>query len=234
MDGRVMLAIPWRNHARVGTTDTAVPAAVLEPVAMQQEIELILNTQSLYLAKKPTRDDVLSVFAGVRPLVKSADASSTAALSRDHIIHIEQSGLLTICGGKWTTYRRMAEDCVNQAAMLAHLPDRACQTEHLKIHGFQANSEQAGHLCVYGTDTQKVQELMDADRGLAAQMHPDLPYVGAEVVWATRHEMARTVEDALARRTRALFLNAKAAMTMAPRVPELRARELTQSERLHT
>src|SRR5260370_20153793 len=156
MDGRVMLAIPWRNHARVGTTDTAVPAAVLEPVAMQQEIELILNTQSLYLAKKRTRDDVLSVFAGVRPLVKSADANNTAALSRDHTIHIEQSGLLTICGGKWTTYRRMAEDCVNQAAMLAHLPEKSCQTEHLKIHGFHAGSAQAGHLYVYGSDAHNV------------------------------------------------------------------------------
>ncbi len=229
-DGRVMFAIPWHNHALVGTTDTPVPAAVLEPVAMEQEIDFILNTASLYLAKKPTRDDVLSVFAGVRPLVKSSDANNTAALSRDHTIHIEQSGLLTICGGKWTTYRRMAEDCVNQAAMLAHLPEKPCQTQHLKIHGFQANSEQASHLDVYGSDAQKVRELMESDPSLAAQMHPALPYVGAEVVWATRHEMARTVEDVLARRTRALFLNAKAALAMALRVAEIMAHELNQGE----
>ncbi len=229
-DGRVMFAIPWHNHALVGTTDTPVPAAVLEPVAMEHEIDFILNTAALYLAKKPTRDDVLSAFAGVRPLVKSSDANNTAALSRDHTIDIDQSGLLTICGGKWTTYRRMAEDCVNQAAMLGHLPEKSCQTQHLKIHGFRTNSEEAGHLYVYGSDAEKVRELMKADPGLAAQMHPDLPYVGAEVVWATRHEMARRVEDVLARRTRALFLNARAALNMAPRVAELMAHELNQNE----
>jgi glycerol-3-phosphate dehydrogenase len=228
-DGRVMFAIPWHNHTLVGTTDTPIATAVLEPVAVEREIDFILNTASLYLAKKPTRDDVLSVFAGVRPLVKSSDVNSTAALSRDHTIHIEQSGLLTICGGKWTTYRRMAEDCVNQAAMLAHLPEKPCQTQHLRIHGFDADSAPAGHLYVYGSDAQKVRELMDADPGLAAQMHPGLPYLAAEVVWATRHEMARTVEDVLARRTRALFLNAKAAMTMAPRVAELMAHELNSN-----
>jgi glycerol-3-phosphate dehydrogenase len=226
-DGRVMFAIPWHNHTLVGTTDTPIAAATLEPVAMEQEIDFILNTASLYLTKKPTRNDVLSVFAGVRPLVKSSDAN-TAALSRDHTIHIEQSGLLTICGGKWTTYRRMAEDCVNQAAMLAHLPDKPCRTEHLNIHGFHAKSAQFGPLYVYGSDAPKVRELMEGDAELAEPMHPDLPYVGAEVVWATRYEMARTVEDVLARRTRALFLNAKAAITMADRVAVLMARELNR------
>lgn len=229
-DGRVMFAIPWHNHTLVGTTDTPIPTAMLEPVAMEQEIDFILDTAALYLAKKPTRQDVLSVFAGVRPLVKSAGAGNTAALSRDHTIHIEQSGLLTICGGKWTTYRRMAEDCVNQAAMLAHLPERPCQTEHLKIHGFHEESAPAGHLYVYGSDAGKVRELMEADPDFATQMHPDLPYVGAEVAWATRYEMARTVEDVLARRTRALFLNAKAAIAMAARVAEIMARELGRDE----
>jgi glycerol-3-phosphate dehydrogenase len=229
-DGRVMFAIPWHDHTLVGTTDTPIPTATLEPVAMEQEIDFILNTASLYLAKKPTRDDVLSVFAGVRQLVKSADANNTAALSRDHTIHIEQSGLLTICGGKWTTYRRMAEDCVNQAAMLAHLPERPCQTQHLKIHGFDVESALDDHLYVYGGDAVKVRALVDANPDLSAQMHPDLPYVAAEVVWATRHEMARCVEDVLARRTRALFLNARAAMAMAPRVAELMARELNRDE----
>jgi glycerol-3-phosphate dehydrogenase len=224
-DGRVMFAIPWHNHTLVGTTDTPIPRATLEPVAMEQEIEFILNTAGLYLAKKPTRADVLSVFAGVRPLVKSSDAN-TAALSRDHTIHIEQSGLLTISGGKWTTYRRMAEDCVNQAAVLAHLPDQLCRTEHLNIHGFHAQSAQFGHLYVYGSDAQKVREIMQADADLSTPMHSALPYVGAEVVWATRYEMARTVEDVLARRTRALFLNARAAIAMAGRVAEIMAREL--------
>jgi glycerol-3-phosphate dehydrogenase len=199
---------------------------LLEPIAMEQEIEFILSTASLYLARKPTREDILSVFAGIRPLVRSSDGGNTAALSRDHTIHIEPSGLLTICGGKWTTYRHMAEDCVNQAAMLARLPEKPCVTEYLNLHGFHPAAEKFGALRVYGSDAPLLQDLMRADPALAQPLHPALPYTGAEVVWAARSEMARTVEDVLARRTRALFLNAKAAVAMAPRVAELMAREL--------
>jgi glycerol-3-phosphate dehydrogenase len=224
-DGRVMFAIPWHDHTLIGTTDTAVECVALEPVALEQEIDFILSTAALYLARKPTRSDILSVFAGIRPLVKSA-AGSTAALSRDHTTHIEKSGLLTICGGKWTTYRRMAEDCVNQAAMLARLPEKACVTGHLRLHGFHESAEEFGTLRGYGSDAPRIQELMRAEAALAEQLDSALPYTGAEVVWAARHEMARTVEDVLARRTRALFLNAKAAIRMAPRVALLMAREL--------
>src|ERR1039457_5088350 len=225
-DGRVMLAIPWHGHTLVGTTDTPVDGATLEPVAMEHELDFILSTASLYLAHKPTRGDILSVFAGIRSLVKSAGGGGTAALSRDHTIHIENSGLLTICGGKWTTYRHMAEDCVNQAAMLARLPEKACVTEHLHLHGFHPGAEAFGPLRVYGSDAPLIQDLMRAEPALAEPLDPALPYTGAEVVWAVRHEMARTVEDVLARRTRALFLNAKAAIRMAPRVAGLMAREL--------
>jgi glycerol-3-phosphate dehydrogenase len=228
-DGRVMFAIPWHGHTVVGTTDTPVPAPSLEPVAMEQEIEFILQTASLYLQKKPARSDVLSVFAGIRPLVRSGDAGNTAALSRDHTIRIENLGMITVCGGKWTTYRHMAEDCVNQAATLARLPEKACVTAHLNIHGFHLSSARFGHLSVYGSDAPAVQELMDADATLAVRLHPALPYTAAEVVWAAREEMARTVEDVLARRTRALFLNAAAAIDMAPCVAELMARELNRS-----
>jgi glycerol-3-phosphate dehydrogenase len=225
-DGRVMFAIPWHGHTLVGTTDTPVQAATLEPVATEAEIEFILNTAALYLAKKPARGDVLSMFAGIRPLVKSADIGNTAALSRDHTIHIEKSGLITIAGGKWTTYRRMAEDCVNQAAMLAQLPEKACITQSLNIHGFHSDARRFGSRYVYGSDAPAVEALMQADPELAKPLHPALPYTGAEVVWAVRFEMARTVEDVLARRTRALFLNAKAALAMSPCVAELMAAEL--------
>jgi glycerol-3-phosphate dehydrogenase len=225
-DGRVMFAIPWHNHVLVGTTDTPISAATLEPIAMETEIEFILTTASQYLAKKPTRGDVLSVFAGIRPLVKSSDAANTAALSRDHTIHIEKSGLVTIAGGKWTTYRRMAEDCVNQAAMLAELPDQPCITHNLHIHGFHSDARRFGHRYVYGSDAPAVEALMQMDPELAKPLHPALLYTGAEVVWAVRYEMARTVEDVLARRTRALFLNARAALSMAPCVAEMMAREL--------
>ena len=162
--------------------------------------------------------------------MRSGESGNTAALSRDHTIRIENSGMITICGGKWTTYRHMAEDCVNQAATLAKLADKACVTGHLNIHGFHPASEKFGHLWVYGSDARMVQELEQSDAQLAEPLDDALPYTGAEVIWAVRHELALTLEDVLARRTRALFLNAKAAVRMAPRVVELMARELGRDE----
>ncbi len=229
-DGRVMFAIPWHEHTLVGTTDTPVVDPEMEPRPLPEEIEFILNTAAQYLHKAPTRADVLSVFVGVRPLVKSGDGKSTASLSRDHTIHIDNSGLLTITGGKWTTYRHMAEDCVNQAATLARLPEKTCVTPHLNIHGFHKHAEKFGDLALYGSDAPAIQDLARADPGLATPLHPDLPYCEAEVIWAARSEMARTVEDFLARRCRALFLNAHAAIQMAPRVAQLMARELQRDE----
>jgi glycerol-3-phosphate dehydrogenase len=224
-----MFAIPWHGHTVVGTTDTPIAEASLEPVALEQEIEFILQTAALYLEKKPARGDILSVFAGIRPLVRSGESGNTAALSRDHTIRIENSGMITICGGKWTTYRHMAEDCVNQAATLARLPERPCVTAHLNVHGFHPASEKFGHLWMFGSDAPMVRQLEESDPAWAEPLDSALPYTGAEVVWAVRHEMARTLEDVLARRTRALFLNAQAAVRMAPRVVELMARELDQN-----
>jgi glycerol-3-phosphate dehydrogenase len=230
-DGRVLFAIPWQGHTLVGTTDTPIHEAALEPVAMEQEIEFVLATAGQYLSKAPIRSDVLSVFAGVRPLVRAPGISSTSALSRDHLIHIDASGLLTICGGKWTTYRHMAEECVDEAATLAQLPERPCVTHHLKIHGYHTSANQFGGLAVYGTDAIEIQKLIESKPELHERLHPALPYVRAEVVWAVRHEMARTVEDVLARRTRGLFLNARAALEMAPRVAELMSSELGWDQR---
>jgi len=225
-DGRVMFAIPWHGHTLVGTTDTPIPEPTLEPSPREEEIEFILQTADLYLQKAPTRRDVLSAFTGIRPLVKAANASNTAALSRDHTIHIDESGLLSIAGGKWTTYRNMAEDCVDHAALLGKLPERDCSTKQLNIHGFHAQARKFGHLYVYGSDAPAIQDLMRTDPELAQPLTASLPYVGAEVVWAVRNEMARTVEDVLCRRTRALFLNAQAALAAAPKVASLMAREL--------
>jgi glycerol-3-phosphate dehydrogenase len=224
-DGRVMFAIPWHSHTLIGTTDVAVPDAHLEPVPTEREIEYVLETAGRYLQKPPTRADVLSTFAGIRPLVRTG-GKNTAALSRDHTIRVDDSGLLTITGGKWTTYRNMAEDCVNRAAELGQLGRRPCVTRALRIHGFRADAGQFGPLAVYGSDARAIEELIRADPELARPLHPDLPNTGAEVVWAARAEMARTIEDVLARRTRALFLNARAAIAMAPRTAELLAREL--------
>lgn len=225
-DGRVLFAIPWHGHTLVGTTDTPVEAPVLEPVALEEEIEFILSTAGQYLAKPPARDDVLSVFAGIRPLVRPANQASTANISRDHVIHIDRSGLVSVMGGKWTTYRHMAEDCVDQAATLAQLPERPCTTHHLHIHAFHETAKQFGVLSVYGADAIAIQKLIDADGTLGQPLHPALPCIKAQVVWAVRQEMARTLEDVLARRTRALFLNARAALEMAPAVAHLMAAEL--------
>lgn len=229
-DGRVLFAIPWHGHVLVGTTDTPIASAALEPIAMEQEIEFILNTAREYLAKAPTRNDVLSVFAGIRPLVRAEGTVSTAALSRDHIIHIDGSGLMTICGGKWTTYRHMAEDCVDQAATMAQLPEKPCVTHHLRIHGFPVSAKEGPPLNLYGEDAQDIRELIRRNPALDEPLHSCLPYLKAEVVWSVRQEMARTIEDVLARRTRALFLNARAALEMAPTVAHLMATELSWDE----
>ncbi|CAN5637677.1 glycerol-3-phosphate dehydrogenase/oxidase [soil metagenome] len=219
-DGRVMFAIPWHGHTLVGTTDVKVASAELEPRATEAEIAFILDTAGRYLAKKPTRADVLSVFAGIRPLVQADVAKNTAALSRDHTIRNE-SGLLTITGGKWTTYRNMAEDGVNLAATWAALPQRVCQTKTLPIHGWCEVTTMNDPLSVYGSDAAAIRGLNRPER-----LHAELPYTEAEVIWATRQEMARSVEDVLSRRLRALLLNATAAVAMAPRVATLMATEL--------
>jgi glycerol-3-phosphate dehydrogenase len=239
-DGRVMFAIPWHGHTVVGTTDTPISSVSLEPAPLQQEIDFILETASRYLARPPTRADIKSVFTGIRPLVKAGATdpstagatapSSTAALSRDHTISISASGLLTIAGGKWTTYRRMAQDAVDHAATLGRLDDRPCPTHSLQIHGFHRHPEQFGALGVYGSDAASIQFLMKSDEKLGKRLHPALPIHAAQVVWAARHEMARTLDDVLSRRTRALPLNAKAAVEMAPEVVKILAKELNKDD----
>src|SRR4051812_16569402 len=225
-DGRVMFAIPWHGHVLLGTTDTPIREVSLEPVPLEQEIDFILETASQYLSRPPARADILSTFAGIRPLVKASDAVGTAALSRDHTIHVAKSGLLTIAGGKWTTYRKMAEDCVDHAATLAKLDERPCVTRELNIHGYHRHAAQFGDLSYYGSDAPALRALMDADPAMARRLDAALPVYAAQVVWAARHEMARTVDDVLARRTRALLLNAKATIAMAPEVGRLLAAEL--------
>ena len=227
--GRVLFAIPWLEHTVVGTTDTAIPCVVEEPSAAKREVEFLLDRAGKYLKNKPLRSDILSIFVGIRPLVKAPNRRNTAQLSRDHVILTDDSGLLTITGGKWTTYRQMAEDCVNRAAALEKLPARPCVTQSLRIHGAQSPKPELGHLGSFGTDAEFVRKLVAADPELATPLSPSLPYLEAEVVWATRHEMARTVEDVLCRRTRSLFLNARAAMDCAPRVARIMASELGQN-----
>lgn len=229
-DGRVLFAIPWHGYTIVGTTDTPIEKVSLEPRPLNQEIDFVLETAAQYLHKPPTRDDILSVFTGIRPLVKASDAKNTSALSRDHTIEIDESGLVTITGGKWTTYRHMAEDCINQTAESANLPSRECVTQNLKIHGFTEKTEVGNPLAVYGTDAAEIEKLASQNPELAAKLHPRLPYIWAEVVWAVRNEMARTIEDVLGRRLRALFLDARASVEIAPKIAEFMAQELNKDE----
>ncbi|HLH34309.1 MAG TPA: glycerol-3-phosphate dehydrogenase/oxidase [Alloacidobacterium sp.] len=230
-DGRVMFAIPWHGHTLVGTTDTPIEQPTYEPRPFEQEIQFILDTAALYLSRPPKRSDVLSVYVGIRPLVKAGGPTAkTSSLSRDHTIHVDNSGLLTITGGKWTTYRHMAEDCIDHAITLGRLREEPCVTKTLKIHGYRSHTEDLGNLWVYGSDADAIREIAARNAKLNTPLHPKLPYIGAEVVWAARQEMARTVEDVLARRTRALFLDAEAASAMALPAARIMAEELHRGE----
>ena len=210
-DGRVLFAVPWQDRVLLGTTDTAVARAVMEPRPREDEIAYLLRHAARYLARPPVRSDVLSAFAGLRPLFNAEGGAGTATLSREHAIEVSASGLVTIAGGKWTTYRRMGEEVVNRALEVAGLPPRPCVTTEWPIDAAAA---------------EQVAALVRADPALGAPLHPDLPVTGAEVVWAARGELAQTVADALARRTRALLLDARAAAAAAPAAARLLAAEL--------
>jgi len=224
-DGRVLFAVPWHDKVVLGTTDTAVENPSLEPEAMQEEIEFILKHASQYLIGNPKRSDVKSVFAGLRPLVKAGDSKNTASLSRDHTLMVSNSGLVTITGGKWTTYRKMAQDTIDQAATVAGLNIKECVTENLRIHGWLKNVNKSDPLYYYGSDSVSIKKLIEEKPELGGKLHNRLPYIKAQVVWAVRGEMAVTVEDVLSRRTRALLLDAKASVEMAPEVARLIAEE---------
>jgi len=226
-DGRVLFAIPWHDVVVVGTTDTPVEGAQLEPVPMEEEVDFLLSHAARYLTKDPSRSDVLSCFAGLRPLVGGGgDDGGTASLSRDHTLHVSTSGLMTLAGGKWTTYRKMAEDAVDHGMILGGLDPQECVTRELNIHGFHSHPERFGELAPYGSDAPAVEALIRSDPALAEPIHPRLRPRSGEVVWAAREEMARTVDDVLSRRTRSLVLDARAAIEASPKVAELMAKEL--------
>lgn len=228
-DGRVVFAIPWHGHTLVGTTDTPLDQTLLEPQPLASEVDFLLETASRYLTGQPTRSDVLSVFAGLRPLVRRGETKATGALGRDHAVRVDQAGLVTMLGGKWTTYRKMAKDCVDRCAELAELPKLACRTKSLPIRCGETPISN-DRLNLYGADASAVRELIASDPSYSKQLEHELPYTVGEAVWAVRHEMAQSVEDVLSRRLRALFLNAAAAMRAAPSVAKIIAAETEQNE----
>lgn len=225
-DGRVLFAVPWLGKVVVGTTDTLVKQIEYEPYALEQEIDFILNTVSEYFVKKPTRSDVKSIYVGLRPLAvpQKSNQQSTKSVSRSHKVEISESHLVHIFGGKWTTYRQMAEDTVNTAIEVGLLPAKPCVTEHLSIHGNTKNIV-SGCLKVYGSDAETIQQWQDEYPNLAQKIHEDYEYTFAQVAWAMQYEMAQTVEDVLARRIRLLFLDARAAYDSAPAIAQFMAEQ---------
>lgn len=227
-DGRVMFAVPWHNHVVVGTTDTLIENHSIEPVALNSEVDFVLETAGQYLLKRPSRADVLSVFAGLRPLAKPDDKKkATKEISRGHKIIISLSGLITVIGGKWTTYRKMAEETIDKAVMLGGLAERECITQHLPVHGYRMDIDPYHDpMAVYGLDKEEILAIGDDEKKYRGWLSEKLEIHKAQVAWAVRQEMARTVEDFLARRTRTLFLDARESLEVAPKVADLMAREL--------
>lgn len=227
-DGRVLFAVPWHDKVVVGTTDTPIQDASLEPKALEEEVDFILRTADRYLAKPIRREDVRSIFAGLRPLAapRNQGDKKTREISRNHKIVVSDSGLITITGGKWTTYRKMAQDVLDKAISLGKLEKKDCVTEQFHVHGYRENIDRNDPLYVYGSDMDALKDLMQRQGELAEKLHPRLPYRKAEVLWAVRYEMARNIEDVLARRLRALLLDARAAIDVAPQVAEMVAAEL--------
>jgi glycerol-3-phosphate dehydrogenase len=230
-DGRVLFGVPWHDKVLLGTTDTPLNEHQIEPRPLEEEIEFILTTANDYLDNAPTRQDVLSVFAGLRPLAAPTDndSNSTKEISRDHKLIKSKSGLITITGGKWTTYRKMAEETVDLAITTGNLAPKACQTTTLQIHGYSTERRE-GHWQVYGSDTEQIKNLVKETPSLGNRLHPNYDFIEAEVVWASRNEMIYNIEDFLARRIRFLLLDAKASLLAAPRVAELMANELQKDE----
>ena len=225
-DGRVLFAVPWHNKIIVGTTDTPIKKITLEPAALDEEVSFILSNINRYLETLITKKDVLSVFAGLRPLVKLKNIHKTAIMPRDHTIIIASSGLISITGGKWTTYRKMAKDVIDKAARTGQLAKRKCVTQDLKIHGWTTDNNKNDALHYYGADLEKLKDLHKENELWSGLLDPGYPFTKACVIWAVRYEMAMTVEDVLSRRTRLLFLDARTAIKTAAVVAQLMAEEM--------
>ncbi len=207
-DGRVLFAVPWHDKVVLGTTDTPIEKTSLEPKPLEEEIEFIIKHINRYGKHTILRSDVKSVFAGLRPLVKVQGKSSTALLSRDHTLVIATSGLVTITGGKWTTYRKMAEDAVDNAVFVSKQEKRSCVTHQLPIGDVM--------------EQQKIKEQLLLQQPLLAEWIVEgFPYRMVDVWYAVKYEMAQTAEDVLARRTRILFLDAAAAVGAAPKIASM-------------
>lgn len=231
-DGRVLFAVPWHGRIVVGTTDIPQSKPELEPKPLKEEVDFILATAALYFEKPPKYSDVLCVFAGQRPLAApDKEGKSTREISRGHKIIVSPHKLITITGGKWTSYRLMAEDAIDRAIRMRLLEERPCKTKDLRIHGYRENPDLSDHMYVYGCDRERVLALAQSDPSLSRRLSERHPYTAAEVVWAVREEMALSVEDVLARRVRLLYIDAAEAIKAAPETARIMAAELGRDEK---
>ena len=230
-DGRVLFAVPWHQHVVVGTTDTPIDTATAEPIALEEEIDFILANAAAYMTQKPKRSDVKSVFTGLRPLAAQGDKNETKEVSRHHKVMVSTAGLVSVIGGKWTTYRKMAEDTIDTAIPVGGLPERKCNTERMPIHGYDFNSDWDNPLHVYGSDIEKIIALNpNGNTSLATTFH----ITENQIQWAVEQEMAVTLEDVLARRVRGLFLDAKESLRIAPTVARLMAKFMNTNQQWET
>jgi glycerol-3-phosphate dehydrogenase len=227
-DGRVLFAVPWHGKLVVGTTDTVREKPKLEPEALQEEIDFVLETASGYLTRKPTRADVKAVYAGLRPLARPKEGSTkTREISRSHKVILSESGLVTLTGGKWTTFRKMGEDTVEYFERVTGVKPQESTSAEMSIRGNTSQPE-SGHWEVYGTDAKAIQALAENHPEWKEKIHPDFPNILAEVVWAVQNEMAMKVDDVLSRRIRILILDAQAAIDAAPKVAETMATQMVK------
>tara|TARA_B110000027_G_scaffold90981_1_gene96227 strand:+ start:5061 stop:6614 length:1554 start_codon:yes stop_codon:yes gene_type:complete len=224
-DGRVLFAVPWNDYVVLGTTDTPINETLEEPIALDSEIEFILKNAGAYMTKKPTRKDVKSVFAGLRPLAASEkNKESTKEISRHHKIIVSTSGLISVLGGKWTTYRKIAEDTVNTLQAVGGLPERQCNTKTLPIFGYETHSDWNDPMHYYGTESKKIIAI-NAKKALVS-LSEKFFITENQIIWAIQEEMAINLEDVLARRTRCLFLDAFETEKIAPKVASIIAKKL--------
>jgi glycerol-3-phosphate dehydrogenase len=230
-DGRVLFIIPWHNKVIAGTTDTLIKKPKIEPQPLREEVDFILETINQHLSKLATRDDVLSVFSGLRPLAKPAkEETATKEVSRSHKIIIDNN-LISILGGKWTTYRKMAEDVIDQVIDSFRFNKIECKTSETSIHGNIAEKIDAPeHLKFYGSDLAPYLNFEKSNPEYAEKIHSKYEFTKGQIVWSIQNEMAITVEDFLSRRIRLLLLDAMAAKESATVVASIMAKELGYDE----
>ncbi len=226
-DGRVLFAVPWNNYVIVGTTDTQIEKSNIEPTPLDEEIKFILKNAGSYMKSAPTFKDIKSVFAGLRPLAAPENnEKATKEISRHHKVTVSTSGLISILGGKWTTYRKMAEDTVNTALSVAGLQERECITHNLTIHGYDYSSNWENPIHFYGTDIEKIENLCSKGNISISEKF----FISKnQIIWSIRNEMAMTLEDVMARRTRSLFLDARESLKISPKVLEIMAKEMKKN-----